>query len=39
MARRCDSLEEVDVMKWKFMFCGHDVCCKTEKIAAIDPRM
>lgn len=37
MARRSDALEEQT--KWKKTFCGHEECWRTERIAAIEPRM
>lgn len=37
MARRREALEEQT--KWKKTFCGQEECWRTERIAAIEPRM
>lgn len=29
---------EAAVTKWKITFSGHEVCCRTERIAAMEPR-
>lgn len=39
MARRSDALAVAVVTKWKMLFSGHEECCRTERIAAIEPRM
>jgi hypothetical protein len=39
VARKSEALAEAEATKWKAMFWGHEVCCKTERIAAMDPRM
>lgn len=37
MEWRSEEFEEQT--KWKMMFCGHDECWRTERIAAMEPRM
>lgn len=39
MARRSDALAEAEATKWKNMFSGQEECWRTERIAAIEPRM
>jgi hypothetical protein len=39
VARKSDVFAEAEATKWKAMFWGQEVCCKTERIAAMDPRM
>lgn len=34
-----EALDLEEQMKWKMMFCGHEECCRTESIAAIEPLM
>lgn len=39
VARRSDALAEAEATKWKMVFCGQEECWRTERIAAIEPRM
>ncbi|KAL8128173.1 hypothetical protein AgCh_014942 [Apium graveolens] len=39
VARRSDALAEMEATKWKIMFCGQEECWRTDRIAAIDPRI
>lgn len=39
MARRRDALaEDAEATKWKNTFSGHEVCWRTDRMAAIEPR-
>lgn len=39
VARRSDAFAEMEATKWKIVFCGQEECWRTDRIAAIDPRM
>lgn len=39
MARRRDALALAEATKWKAMFWGQEECWRTERIAAMEPRM
>lgn len=39
VARRSDALAETEATKWNIVFCGQEECWRTDRMAAIDPRM
>ena len=39
VARRSDAFAEAEETKWNITFWGQVECCRTERTAAMDPRM